>query len=163
MSNTQAPQAANQLLLSPYRIVVVSASMPARASSAWNCAGGAMSRLTVSTRSVCQLTLAAPDMAALVQAGIHADLDHAHLGVLQVLFQPVGADQELGVLRRRGAAANRVSAANGPASRLRRDIGFSLSCREGFLSNRDDIGGAGARERQSFYILITHSGIRQQH
>jgi hypothetical protein len=34
-------------------------------------------------------------MPAFVNTGHHADLDDAQLGVLQVLFQPVGADQEL--------------------------------------------------------------------
>src|SRR5690554_1695310 len=53
-------QAANQLLLSPYRMTVLSLDTPASRSSFWKSSAEAISRRTGSTRSVCQLTFTAP-------------------------------------------------------------------------------------------------------
>ncbi|MNX77117.1 hypothetical protein D3C86_1086420 [compost metagenome] len=43
----------------------------------------------------------AGDMTAFVQAGIHADLNHPDLGIVEVLLKPFGGDQVFGVLRGR--------------------------------------------------------------
>lgn len=53
----------------------------------------------------------ARDMAALVEAGIDADLDHPNLGVGGILLQPIGADQEVARLRREVQRAPATAAA----------------------------------------------------
>src|SRR5574344_314390 len=60
MSNTQAPQAANQLLVSPYSTTVVSGVTPLLDSSASKPCWLTMSRRTLSFRSLCQEKLTAP-------------------------------------------------------------------------------------------------------
>src|SRR5258708_2198894 len=60
MSKTQAPQAANQLLVSPYSTTVLPSFTPAWDSSFSNCSLPTMSRRTLSLRSLCQEKLTAP-------------------------------------------------------------------------------------------------------
>ncbi|KAG1217786.1 hypothetical protein G6F35_008855 [Rhizopus arrhizus] len=65
-----------------------------------------LGRGNVSVHGVDQIRMPADvrrtrDMAAFVQARVHAHLHHPHLRIVQVLFQPLGRDQVLGMLRRR--------------------------------------------------------------
>ena len=95
--NCQNAHAANQLLLSPYRMIVVLLSMPLLPRSSSSFLSGMMSRVRVSQSSVVQFQPAAPGHVALIVRGrIDIHFDDANVRVGCMLSHPVGRDEHIG-------------------------------------------------------------------